>query len=74
LHNCGEIDLAWSVFRRSVKRFAAEKRDQRKEGPVKAMLPLLFSLFRRKRTYAWSPDLDLSDPYIAAALVPVGYS
>jgi hypothetical protein len=38
------------------------------------MLPLLFSIFRRKRTYVWRPDLDLRDPYIAAALVPVSYS
>jgi hypothetical protein len=41
---------------------------------VKPMLPLLISLFRRKPTYAWSPAIDLSDPYIAAALTPVSYS
>ena len=50
------------------------KRDQRNEGPVSTMLPLLFSLFRRKTTYVWRPDLDLRDPYIAAALVPTSYS
>jgi hypothetical protein len=50
------------------------KRDQRNEGPVNTMLPLLFSLFRRKRTYVWSPAVDLRDPYVAAALVPVSYS
>jgi hypothetical protein len=41
---------------------------------VNAMLPLIISLFRRKRTYAWSPAVDLRDPYIAAALTPVSYS
>jgi hypothetical protein len=38
------------------------------------MLPLLVSLFRRQRAFVWSPDLDLRDPYVAAALVPVSYS
>lgn len=49
-------------------------RDHRALNLVNAMLPLLFSLFRRKTTYVWSPDLDLRDPYVAAALVPVSYS
>ena len=42
--------------------------------PVTAMLLLLISLFRRKRAFRWSPAVDLSDPYIAAALVPMSHS
>jgi len=39
-----------------------------------AMLPLLIYLFGRKRAYRWSPAVDLSDPYIAAALAPMSHS
>jgi len=42
--------------------------------PVTPMLPLLISLFTRKRAFHWSPSVDLSDPYIAAALAPVSHS
>ena len=38
------------------------------------MLLLLISLFRRKRAFRWSPAVDLSDPYIAAALAPMTHS
>jgi len=38
------------------------------------MLTLLIYLFSRKRAFHWSPDVDLSDPYIAAALAPVSHS
>ena len=41
---------------------------------VTAMLPLIISLFRRERRFAWSPALDLSDPYVAAALAPMTHS
>ena len=37
---------------------------------------LLFIVYfaRRKRRFVWSPALDLSDPYVAAALVPMSHS
>jgi hypothetical protein len=38
------------------------------------MLPFIVYLFRRKRSFAWRPDLDLSDPYVAAALAPMTHS
>ena len=40
------------------------------------MLPLSFVVYllRRKRKFSWSPDLDLSDPYVAAALAPMTHS
>jgi hypothetical protein len=38
------------------------------------MLPLLLSFFQRKRAFAWTPALDLSDPYVAAALAPMTHS
>jgi hypothetical protein len=38
------------------------------------MLPFIVYLLRRKRRFAWSPDLDLSDPYVAAALAPMTHS
>jgi hypothetical protein len=40
------------------------------------MLPLSFVVYllRRKRKFAWSPAVDLSDPYIAAALAPMTHS
>ncbi len=38
------------------------------------MLSLLISLFRRERRFAWRPDVDLSDPYVAAALAPMTHS
>ena len=34
------------------------------------MLTFFVYLARRKRAFAWSPAVDLSDPYVAAALVP----
>jgi hypothetical protein len=38
------------------------------------MLPFIVYLFRRRRRFVWSPDLDLSDPYVAAALAPMTHS
>jgi hypothetical protein len=38
--------------------------------PVTAMLTFFIYFTRRKRAFAWSPAVDLSDPYVAAALVP----
>ena len=38
--------------------------------PVTAMLTFLVYFTRRKRAFVWSPAVDLSDPYVAAALVP----
>jgi hypothetical protein len=31
-------------------------------------------LFGHKRAFRWSPALDLSDPYVAAALAPMTHS
>jgi len=41
---------------------------------VTAMLPFFVYFLNRKRAFHWSPAVDLSDPYIAAALTPVSYS
>ena len=38
--------------------------------PVTAMLTFFVYFARRKRAFVWSPAVDLSDPYVAAALVP----
>jgi hypothetical protein len=42
--------------------------------PVTVMLTFLVYLARRKRGYVWAPAVDLSDPYVAAALAPVTHS
>ena len=34
------------------------------------MLTFFVYFTRRKRAFAWSTDVDLIDPYVAAALVP----
>ena len=34
------------------------------------MLSLILYFARRKRAFVWSPAVDLSDPYVAAALAP----
>jgi hypothetical protein len=39
-----------------------------------AMLPFFIAFLRRERRFAWQPAVDLSDPYVAAALAPVTYS
>ena len=41
---------------------------------VIVMLTLLVYLLQRKRAFAWSPAVDLSDPYVAAALAPMTHS
>jgi hypothetical protein len=38
------------------------------------MLPFIVYFMRRKRRFVWSPDVDLSDPYVAAALAPMTHS
>jgi len=35
------------------------------------MLSFLVYFARRKRRYVWAPALDLSNPQVAAALVPM---
>lgn len=42
--------------------------------PVIDMLTFLIYLARRKRPFVWAPAVDLSDPYVAAALAPVTHS
>jgi len=39
--------------------------------PVIVMLSFIVYFARRKRAYQWSPALDLRDPHVAAALVPM---
>ena len=39
--------------------------------PVIVMLSFIVYFARRKRAYVWSPALDLRDPHVAAALVPM---
>jgi hypothetical protein len=41
---------------------------------VIVMLTLLVYFLQRKRAFAWSPAVDLSDPYVAAALAPMTHS
>ena len=41
---------------------------------VTSMLTFLIYLARRKRGYVWAPAVDLSDPYVAAALAPVTHN
>jgi hypothetical protein len=43
---------------------------------VNVMLSLSFVVYflRRKRAFAWSPAVDLTDPYVAAALAPMTHS
>jgi hypothetical protein len=38
------------------------------------MLSFIVYLARRKRGFVWKPALDLSDPRVAAALVPMMHS
>lgn len=38
------------------------------------MLSLIVYFARRKRRFVWSPAVDLSDPQVAAALVPMMHS
>jgi hypothetical protein len=41
---------------------------------VTVMLLFFIYFISRKRAFRWSPAVDLSDPYIAAALAPVTHS
>jgi hypothetical protein len=41
---------------------------------VIVMLSFLVYFARRKRRYVWSPAVDLRDPRVAAALVPLIHS
>ncbi len=38
------------------------------------MLTFLVYLLQRKKTFTWSPAVDLSDPFVAAALAPMTHS
>jgi hypothetical protein len=38
------------------------------------MLPFVVSFLRRKKRFVWAPSVDLSDPFVAAALAPVTHS
>ena len=42
--------------------------------PVIVMRSFIVYFARRKRAYVWSPALDLRDPQVAAALVPMIHS
>ena len=37
-------------------------------------LSFIVYLLGRKRDFVWSPAVDLSDPYVAAALAPMTHS
>ena len=41
---------------------------------VTVMLSFVVYFLRRKRPFVWQPCLDLSDPYVAAALSPVTHN
>jgi hypothetical protein len=38
------------------------------------MLPFIVSFLARRKRFVWAPAVDLSDPFIAAALAPVSHS
>jgi len=38
------------------------------------MLAFFVYFLNRKRPFVWSPSVDLSDPFIAAALAPMTHS
>ncbi len=38
------------------------------------MLPFIIYFLNRKKGFVWKPCVDLSDPYIAAALSPVTHN
>lgn len=38
------------------------------------MLSFLVYFLRRKRAFMWAPDVDLRDPFVAAALAPMTHS
>jgi len=48
-------------------------RRQSNSAPIAVIVMLSFMIYfaRRKRAYVWSPALDLRDPHVAAALVPM---
>ena len=50
-----------------------EFRRQSNSAPILVIVMLSFIVYfaRRKRAYVWSPALDLRDPHVAAALVPM---
>ena len=44
-------------------------------GPrMTAMLTFIVSFLQRKKGFTWSPAVDLSDPFVAAALAPMTHS
>ena len=38
------------------------------------MLTFLVYFLQRKKSFTWSPAVDLSDPFVAAALAPMTHS
>ena len=48
-------------------------RRQSNSAPIAVIVMLSFIVYfaRRKRAYVWSPALELRDPLVAAALVPM---
>ena len=48
-------------------------RRQSNSAPLAVIVMLSFMIYfaRRKRAYVWFPALDLRDPHVAAALVPM---
>ena len=43
-------------------------------GDVMLILSFVVDLLRRERRFVWSPAVDLSDPYVRAALAPMTHS
>ena len=43
-------------------------------GEFMLSLSFVVYLFGHKRAFRWSPAVDLSDPYVAAALAPMTHS
>ena len=50
----------------------SDTRPSRTKDP--AMLTFIISFFQRKKGFTWSPAVDLSDPFVAAALAPMTHS
>ena len=41
---------------------------------VTIMLTFIVYFLQRKKGFSWSPSVDLSDPFVAAALAPMTHS
>ena len=57
---------------------AVHNNPERRSGPAARLVTIMLTLFvylaQRKRPFAWAPAVDLSDPYVAAALAPMTHS